>query len=190
MKSHQKPEWKNVITKRGRQKGATILEYIIYSVLALGVIGGVAVFALNANSKSNALALSKSLQGAQINVKNFYRGGGFGTGSLNSALIAAPSTLPADWLVSGSTITGQASSNIVFTGATTTFTVSLSKLSQDVCQQLLSSSSGSNWSSVTVSGTAAGTAISTWPITQAVASASTACGAAQTTGLTAVFTAL
>lgn len=178
------------LAAKKKQAGATILEYIIYSVLALGVIGGVAVFALNANNKSNALALSKSLSGAQINVKGFYQGGGYGTGSLNSALVAAPAVLPADWLVSGSTITGQASAGIVFTGATTTFTVALSKLTQDVCQQLLSSSSGSQWSSVLVSGTAAGTAITTWPITQAVASGSTACGAAQTTGLTATFTSL
>jgi hypothetical protein len=173
-----------------KQRGATILEYIIYSVLALGVLAGIAVFSVNANNKSNALALAKDMAGAQINIKGFYQGGGFGTGSLNSALNNAANVIPSDWTSSGSTITGQGSTTIVFTGATTTFTMSIAKLNQDTCQQLLAASSGSQWSSVTVSGTAAGTAITSWPITQAVASATTACGAANTTGLTAVFTSL
>lgn len=172
------------------QTGATILEYIIYTVLALTVFAGVAVFALNANNNSNSLSLTKNLAGTEIAVKNFYQGGQFGTGSLNAVLITAGNIIPADWVVATPVITGQSGTNIVFTGATTTFTTTIGGMTKAVCMQILANSSSSQWSSVTVSGTSAGTAIAAWPITQAVAGGVGACGAAATAGYSAVFTAL
>lgn len=176
------------LTFKRYQRGATILEYIIYSVLALGVLAGIAVFATTANNKSNATGLAKGAAGSQIATRNFYQNGSFGTGSLNAELIAASNIIPGDWNISGSTITGQGDTDIVFTGMGLTYSISIAKLNQDTCQILVASSSNAQWASVTVSGSAAGTAITKWPITQAVAAKTTACGAPATNGLTVVFT--
>jgi hypothetical protein len=181
----------NIVTfkpwSQSRQEGATLLEYIIYTVLALGVLGGVAVFAANASSNAAAISLTKSLAATQISTKKFYNGVYFGTDNLNAALIAG-GIIPSDWSVSGTTLNSQSGTNVIFTGVSNTFTTSIIGMSRAVCQKVLASSSISQWSSVTVNGTTAGTAIKTWPISQSVASSASACGAAQTTGLTATFT--
>jgi hypothetical protein len=160
---------------KSRQSGATILEYIIYTVLALGVFAGIAVFAVNANTNSNALGLTKNLTGTQIAVKNFYNGTGYGTGSLNAALITAGTVLPSDWILSTPNIQSQSNTAIVITGATTTFTLAVSKLSRAICQQIVASSSGAQWSSVTIGATTPIT-ITTWPISQSAVSTPCAAG--------------
>jgi len=172
-----------------KQAGTTIMEFILYSVLALSVIAGVAVFALKGNNNSNVLGLSKDLAGVQVQIKQHW-GGSYGATSLNAALVTDGTILPSDWTITGaSTITGQGNVGLVFTGATTTFTVALSGATKALCQSVLANSSAANWSSVVVnvgSGTG-GTPITTWPITETQAAVATACGAANT-GLTITFT--
>jgi len=172
-----------------KQNGTTIMEFILYSVLALSVIAGVAVFALRGNSNSNVLGMAKNLAGVQTQIKQHW-GGSYGTGSLNAALITDGTIIPADWTItSPSTITGQGGAGLVFTGVTTTFTATVSGMTKAYCQSLLANTSAANWNSVVVNvGTGtSGVAITTWPITELISGASTACGAANT-GLTATFT--
>ncbi len=154
-----------------------VFAYGLSSVAALSMIAGLAQ---TANNDAAALGLAKNLTGTQILVTKYY-GGAYGVGSLDAALIADQNIIPADWTTSGNAIKGQGGTTITFDGQGATFTATVAGMNQDLCAHVLTSSSGAQWSSVSISGVV----IHTWPISKSTASG--ACHDASSGGLSAVF---
>lgn len=162
--------------KLRRQQGASLLEVISYlGVAAIVVIGAVALLT-QAFSGANANRALEETVGLRTGIKKLYMGqaAGFGTGSINSTLVAA-SVFPSTLSISGSTVTNAWNGAVTVTGATSTYDISYAAVPKDVCANLVSAQGSQGWISVAVNGAAAMTP----PITPATAA--TACGTATNT---------
>jgi prepilin-type N-terminal cleavage/methylation domain-containing protein len=161
-----------------KQIGLTLIELSVALAVAALIIGGALMMASTANTSQGTTQTVSEMNAIHAAVKGLYYGqGSYGTGSLNSVLIAS-NKLPSTISVSGTTLTNGFQGTITITGATSQFTVTNTGLPTSVCVGLLASA-GATWSGVTVAGTAV-----TLPTTPAAAA--TACSVSATPTL--VFT--
>lgn len=169
-----------------KQAGISLME-VIASLLIIGLVvaGALALFgSADASQKTNQIQADvASIRSA---VKGIFAGqGGYGTTNLNNVLQTAnklPSDLSVDTSTTPYTITHSMSGTIAVVGATTAYTITLTNIPTDVCVGLLTNA-GNGWSSIKVGGAAA---LTTFPITPAIASSATNCAASATN--TVVFT--
>lgn len=164
--------------KRNKQTGASLIEIISYlGVASIVIIGAVMLLGTAFGGASSNRAMQE-VSALQLNVKKLHmaQGGGYGTASMNETLIKAgqiPSTLKAQ-TASPWGITNSWNGAVVITGATSNFTIEYAGIPQAICVDLLSSQGGSQWSGITVGGSAVAT-----PVTPAAAAA--ACSGATNT---------
>lgn len=156
----------------GRQAGMTLMELIVaLAIIAAVIVGALSLFG-NAQSSQNSTQMLKDLTAVRSATQTVFMGqGGYGTASLNSTLITA-NKIPTTMSVSGSTINTANGGTLTITGNTQNFTMALTNVPADECTSLLTNSS-TGWSSVKV-GTSA--AITTFPVSPAVATAAAQCG--------------
>ncbi|MDK9702580.1 MAG: prepilin-type N-terminal cleavage/methylation domain-containing protein [Sulfuritalea sp.] len=154
------------------QKGMTLMELIAaLAIIATVIVGAVALYG-NASSSSNAVGMTKDLMAVRSATQQLFQGqGGYGTASLNSTLITARK-IPGDLSVSGSTISTPIGGTLTVTGNTSKFTLTVTNVPADVCTQMLTGLS-TGWTSVKVGASAA---LTTFPVTPAIATAAAQCG--------------
>jgi type II secretory pathway pseudopilin PulG len=167
-----------------KQAGLTLME-IIGGLVILGlVIAGALSQWGSASAAQTSQQMMKDVIALRAGTQSMFAGQtNYGTASLNGALISA-NKVPSTMTASGTSITAANGGVVTVTGNTTnTITrVEVSKNSQDVCSAMLTSS-GSGWSKIRVgSGTvasptwqASGNDITTFPVTPAIATGTTAC---------------
>lgn len=153
---------------KASQAGVTLMEMIAaLAIIAIIIVGSLALY--NAAQSSQAgTQLVQDLTSVRSAVKQLWLGqGAYGAASpgtdLNSTLIASK-RLPTTLKVNGATLTHVLNGTLTVTGLPTSFTVTVTNISPDVCMTLLTNTTG--WSSIQV-GT--GSAITTFPISPATA---------------------
>jgi len=162
---------------KSKQLGMTLLE--VTASLAIGAIiimGALSLYS-NANSSTNSASLVREMSSMRTAVKSLFVGQvGFGTSNVNNILIIG-GKLPASWAGSGSTITNEFGGEVVVTGNTSTFNITLASIPKGICTSAIPGAS-QGWLTVGVGATAAAavTAATAAPITPAAAA--TACSAA------------
>jgi type II secretory pathway pseudopilin PulG len=169
------------LAKRKKQAGATLVEIIMWLAIAGMVIGGALSLGGIATSSTNTNDLIRDLTAIKTATKGLYYGqGGYGTAVVNDSLVTAK-RVPDSWTVNTATtpdtITHQLNGTVTVTGATTTFTVAVTNLPQDVCASLMTTG-GSGWVSVKANASPARTP----PVAPATAAAD--CGASSANTLT------
>jgi prepilin-type N-terminal cleavage/methylation domain-containing protein len=159
--------------KSKKQSGMTLMEMIAsLSILAIVVVGALALFGGASSSQSSTAALRDLIAIRSGGQSLFIGQGSYGTTSMNQALITAKK-VPSTMTVSGTTISTVWGGTVTVTGNTTNFTIQMTALTADVCAALVSNAT-TGWSSVTIGSTV----MSTFPISPNVAGDSTHCGAA------------
>lgn len=157
-----------------RQRGVSLLEAIAYLGVAATIIVGAVALLTNAFSGARANRAQEELTAISTGVKRLFmsQAGAYGTASLNETLASAkifPSTLA----VSGTDVLNAWNGAVAVTGNTTVFDISYANVPQEVCIELVSSTS--QFVSVAANGGAALTP----PVT--IAQASGQCTAASNT---------
>jgi prepilin-type N-terminal cleavage/methylation domain-containing protein len=157
---------------RQSQYGMTLMELIAaLAIIAVVVVGAVSLYG-NASSSANAVGMTKDIMAVRSAAQQLFLGqGGYGTASINATLITG-NKIPGDLSVSGSTISTPLGGTMTVTGNTSNLTLNIDNVPADVCTQLLTNLS-TGWSSVKV-GTS--TALTTFPVTPAIATAAAQCG--------------
>lgn len=159
-----------------KQAGVTLMELIAgLSVMAVVVVGSLSLYN-SATSSQQTTQLTQDMSAVRAAVKQMWQGqGSFGANgtNLNNVLVTArkvPTTVRVDTTTNPNTLTHAANGTMTITSSVTTFDVAVTNIDESLCIPLLTGAQG--WTSVTVAGSAA---ITTFPITPAVAS--TACAA-------------
>jgi prepilin-type N-terminal cleavage/methylation domain-containing protein len=172
-----------LMKNKGRQAGVTLMELIAsLAVMAVIVVGAISLYA-SATSSEASTSIGRDVFALQSAVKALYNGQGtYGTAgtNLNSVLVTSkkvPTDIKVDTTATPPTLTHKANGTINIVSTGTSFTMTLTNITPDLCVSLMSGASG--WSSVKA-GTAA--ARTSFPITPDAASADCA------TGTTMVFT--
>jgi uncharacterized repeat protein (TIGR04076 family) len=163
-----------------RQRGVSLLEVIAYLGVAASIIVGAVALLSKAFSGARANRAQEELTAISTGVKRLYmsQAGAFGTGSLNATLASAK-VFPSTLAVAGDTVLNAWNGNVSVVGNTTVFDISYGSVPQDVCIELLSTTSQF------VSVAANGSAPLTPPVTLAQASAQCTDPAANTVVWTA-----
>lgn len=162
--------------KRGRQRGASLLEGIAYlGIAAIVVIGAIALLR-TALGSANANSLTTQIASMQTATRKLFMmtQGAYGATSINASLVAAGGVPQGMATTAAGAITNTWGGPVIITGAGTTFTVEYDDVPQDVCVDALTSTTTS-WSSVAVTG---GTATLTLPVKPS--DAQTDCAASNT----------
>jgi len=166
-----------------RQAGISLLEATATLLIGGIVIAGALALWGNADSSQQSNQIQSDLSALRGAVKGLYSGqGGYGTSNLNSVLKNAKK-IPSDLAVDSSTppvITHGMNGTVTVTGATANYTIALTNIPTDVCVTLLTGANA-GWSSVQVG---SASAITTFPISPAVASSATNCAASTANTLT------
>lgn len=174
---------KKMIQNKSRQAGVTLMELIAaLAVMAVVVVGAIALYT-SASSSERATTMGRDLLAVQAATKTIYSGqgtyGASGT-NLNGVLVTAkkiPTTIKVDAATTPPTLTHQSNGTVNVASTGTSFSVTMTSITEDLCVQMMSGASG--WASVKA-GTA--TARTSFPIAPADAAADCA------TGTTMVFT--
>lgn len=155
-------------TVQRKQSGMTLMEMIAsLAIIAMVVIGALALYN-SASSTQQGTQMLKNIIAVRSATQQMYVGqGGYGTASLNRALIVA-NKIPSDMSVDRTnwTITTSWGGALTVTGATTNFTMELTQVASDMCIALLTGVP-TGWSAVTVGGTAVTLPINTGNATTA-----------------------
>ncbi len=169
-----------------KQAGVTLMEVISYLLIAGLVAAGALSLFSSADASQRGNQMLSDLTAVRAAIRGMYANqGGYGTANLNTVLKASnklPGTMSAD----GSTppvITHNLNGTLTATGATSSFTLTVTAIPTDVCSDLLARAT-SMWTSVKVGAAAAFT---TFPVAPDVASNGTYCGASNSNQI--VFTA-
>jgi hypothetical protein len=125
-----------------RQRGVSLLEAIAYLGVAATIIVGAVALLSNAFSGARANRAQEELTAISTGVKRLYmsQAGAFGTGSLNETLANAK-VFPSTLAVAGADVLNAWNGAVVVTGNTTVFDISYANVPQDVCIELLSTTS-------------------------------------------------
>ncbi len=124
------------------ERGATLVEAVLFTVIALGLVtGGVVLFeqASNSSKTNETIRMLTSLQ-SQVRALHQTQAS-FGTTDMASLLIASnavPSALQTDTNSDGNkdTIISPTGGKVTVTGATANFTVEVEDLSVDICSRI------------------------------------------------------
>ncbi len=125
------------------ERGATLIEAALFTVIALGTIVGGIVFFQQASTSAKTNELIRSMAAVQTQVRSLFQArGDFGTSGLNTLLItsnAIPSNLLEDSDNDGDVdaLVHGFGGTITVTGATRQFTVALTKVPVDVCTRIV-----------------------------------------------------
>jgi PilS N terminal len=127
---------------RRAQRGVSLLEAIAYLGVAATIIVGAVALLGNAFSGARANRAQEELTAISTGVKRLYmsQAGAFGVGDLNETLANAkifPSTLA----VSGADVLNAWNGAVTVTGNTTLFSISYANVPQEVCIELVSTTS-------------------------------------------------
>jgi len=126
------------------QRGATLIEAALFTVIAMGTIVGGIVFFQQASTSAKTNELIRSIATIQTQVRSLFQArGDFGKKELNTLLItsnAVPSNLMEDADSDGTldTLTHGFGGTINVTGATREFTVALTLVPVNVCSRIIS----------------------------------------------------
>lgn len=155
-----------------RQRGVSLLEAIAYLGVAATIIVGAVALLSSAFSGARANRAQEELTAISTGVKRLYmsQAGAFGTGNLNVTLASAK-VFPSTLAVAGANVLNAWNGAVNVVGNTTVFDISYANVPQEVCIELLSTTS--QFISVAANGGAALTP----PVTLAQASAQ--CSAVQ-----------
>lgn len=159
-----------------RQCGMTLIEILVGLTIGGLVIAGALSMSSIATDSNSALSFQKGIMAIASGTRNLYLGqSSYGTNvSLNSVLTASKK-IPTDFPVpggSGSVINTPLGGTVTVTGTGTSFTIAVTNVPASVCTTLLTALY-EGWSSVRV-GT--GTALTSFPVSPADATASGNCG--------------
>lgn len=157
---------------KGRQAGVTLMELIAsLAVMAVIVVGAIALYT-SASSSERATTMGRDLLAIQTATKTIYSGqgtyGAAGT-NLNDILVTAkkvPTSVKVDTSTAPDTLTHQANGTINIASTGTSFSVTMTSITEDLCVQMMTGANG--WTSVQVGTAAARTA---FPISPATAAA-------------------
>lgn len=160
-----------VSMKNKKQRGATMIEVIVYTAMVALVLAGIAWGvnkAFASNDVKDEMTAVTNIMGALPDVRS---AAGYGTASLAPALIAQ-NAIPSTWSIGGTpaapTITNAFNGAVVITGATTRATISMANVPQEACNKLaVRTSKGQNFQTTQIN---ANTAI-TGEVTPAIAQA-------------------
>lgn len=148
------------IRQRNRQFGFTLLEVIAaIGIGMLVVVGALALFSQGSSSQKS-VDLIQNLVAMRQAMKDLWSGqGGYGTSVVNNTLVTAK-RIPSNWAIDTSTnpntITHQLNGTVTVTGATSSFTVAVTALPEDVCTTLMTSGAA-GWFSAKANASAART---------------------------------
>jgi PilS N terminal len=136
------------------QRGASLLEGIAYLGIAAIVILGAVSLLSGAFSSAQTNGAMEEVTAIRTGVRKLFMGqpSGYTNASLNTNLIAAK-VIPSSLATAGGVITNTWGGAVTITGATSTFDVSYTNVPQDICINMVTSSSG--WSQVQVGAAAA-----------------------------------
>lgn len=135
---------------KSSQKGATLIEAALFTVIALGTIVGGIVFFQQASTSAKTNELIRAMASIQTQVRALFQASGdFGTSSLNSLLItsnAVPSNLMEDSDSDGTfdALVHGFGGTITVTGATRQFTVALTLVPVNVCSRIIAFNGSGN----------------------------------------------
>lgn len=163
-----------------KQAGMTLIEMSVALVISGLVIGGALALYNNASSTQYSNQLSSDLAAMSSATKALYFGqGGYGATSLNTVLINAKK-IPDTMVINGSTITHQLNGSVVVAGNAAEFTMTVTNIPTDVCVGIVTMAKG--YRQIQVGSNAA---VTTFPISPAVASTQCATASQQTIVYTA-----
>lgn len=157
------------------QVGVTLIELLAaLAIAAIVVSGGLSLYNM-AVSSSSGTAMVKGIIAIRASTQQLFMGqGSYGTGSVNATLITA-NKVPADFTTATPVIhTTLSGGTLTVTGATSSFTIAVDNVPNDVCTTLLTNLSA-GWSQVKVDSSAA---IVTFPVPPVTAASAANCGGA------------
>jgi len=160
-----------------KQAGMTLMEIIAaLAIIAAVVVGALALFN-SAQSSNQSVSMLKDLIAVRAGIQQLYIGhGGYGAVSLDATLVNA-GKVPSDLVVTGTAavpiITTPFGGVLTVTGATTVFTISITKVPSDICSQLVSNAS-TGWSKAVVGTTTVAATATAFPVSPVTVG--TACG--------------
>ncbi len=132
------------------ERGATLIEAALFTVIALGIVIGGIVFFEQASNSARANDLVRTMAGLQSQVRALFQTqSNYGTAALTSVLISA-NAVPASMLDDSNSdgtydaIVNAFGGAVVVTGAGRQFTINLTKVPVDVCTRALPFDEGGN----------------------------------------------
>ena len=135
---------------KSAERGATLIEAVLFTVIALGIISGGVVLYEQASRSSRTNETVRMLTSLQSQVRALFQSqSNFGTSDLASVLIAAnavPSSLQKDSNSDGDndSIVSPFGTTVTVTGATQNFTVKVEDVSVDICSRVVAFDSTGN----------------------------------------------
>jgi hypothetical protein len=145
---HAAPALRIVPQDLDRQRGASLLEGIAYLGIAAIVILGAVSLLTGAFSSAQSNRTSEEVTAIRTSVRKLYMGQGYGTGSLNEALIAAKAVPGTIVQGAGSTLTTGWGGSVTVEGSTTSFEITYTATPKDICMNTLTTANG--WTGVKV----------------------------------------
>ncbi len=125
------------------ERGATLIEAVLFTVIALGLITGGIVFFEQASNSARTNALIRQIASLQTQVRSLHQTqADFGTAELTDLLIASnavPSSQQRDSDGDGDadTIASTTGGTITVTGATARFTIEVEDIPVSICSRIL-----------------------------------------------------
>ena len=126
-----------------RERGATLIEAVLFTVIALGLITGGVVFFEQASMSAKTNATIRQLASLQSQVRSLHQSQpDFGTADMTTLLIttnAVPSSLQRDTDSDGDpdSIVSNLGGTITVTGATAQFSVAITDVPVDICSRIV-----------------------------------------------------
>ena len=187
--SHETPQFTGLAAMR--ERGATLIEVALFTVIALGIVIGGIVFFEQASTSAKTTESVRSRASLQYQIRSIFQSQtSFGTADLTALLItskAIPASMLADTNSDGDfdAIVNEFGGTVTVTGATSQFKIALSKLPIDVCSRMVPfDSTGSGIIGTGIASVSDGTATDTDGL--AAAEAGTFCAKNATGGLVTV----
>ena len=132
------------------ERGATLIEAALFTVIALGIVIGGIVFFEQASNSARANDLVRTMAGLQSQVKALFQTqSSYGTAALTSVLISA-NAVPASMLNDADndgdydSIVNAFGGAVTVTGAGRQFTINMTKVPVDVCTRAVPFDEGGN----------------------------------------------
>jgi hypothetical protein len=119
-----------------RKRGVTLIEAILYIVIALAVMIGGIIFFQQASLSARINDSIRTVVSLQSETRGLYQSSSnFGTAEITPALIAA-GAVPAKLVVDASTLNNEFGGAVTVTGATGQFTVAYADVPAEACVRL------------------------------------------------------
>ena len=126
-----------------RERGATLIEAVLFTVIALGLITGGVVFFEQASMSAKTNSTIRLMASLQSQIRALHQSqADFGTAAMTTLLIttnAVPTSLQRDSDGDGTpdTIVSNMGGTVTVTGATANFTVEVEEVPVDICSRIV-----------------------------------------------------